>query len=261
MERIHRIHCSYHKCLTVYFKRVMHGVYNLCMPWSRGYRHFNSHLQNFNAQVEGLQVASVNNRALDLDGLAERLGRFKISRFLRDPRDLVVSAYFYHRRGAEDWVQLEAPTTDDWYFANAQIPGAMQARIDDGERLSYAAYLQSLPDEEGLLAELELRAPHLESMAAWPQQHPDILTLRYEDILGHEERAFGKIFDFYGMSSLEKTLGQFFVRRYALRKVKADPHVRNPSSGQWRQHFTPRVRQVFDARYGALVRDLGYPVD
>ena len=119
-----------------------------------------------------------------------------------------------------------------------------------------------MPDEEGLLAELELRRPHLESMAAWPQQHAEILTLRYEDILGHEEQAFDRIFDHYGLSTLEKSLGRFFVRRYALRKVKkSDPHVRNPSSGQWRKHFTARVRQAFDSRYGSLVRQLGYPAD
>lgn len=267
-ESPHLIHCSYHKCLTVYFKRVMQGIFNRAQPWGRGYRHFNSHLDDFYANFRHLDVASVNNRALDL----QRLGDFRLSRFIRDPRDLVVSGYFYHRRGAEPWVNDPRPSAESWYFANGQVPRGLQDRIADAETTagnvadapsgtSFAEYLQSLPQEEGLLAELEFRRYHLESMAAWPRQHADILTLRYEDILGHEVEAFHQVFEHYGLSTLQRSIGRWLVKKYALRKVSADPHVRNPSSGQWRQHFTPRVRQAFDSRYGALVRQLGYPAD
>jgi hypothetical protein len=43
--------------------------------------------------------------------------------------------------------------------------------------------------------------------------------------------------------------------------LAADSHVRNPASGQWRRHFTPRVQQAFDDRYAGLVKQLGYPLD
>jgi len=88
--RSHLIHCSYHKCLTVYYGRIMKAVFNRCLSWSSGYRHFNSHLEDFYQAFSKHRIASVNNRALDL----ERLGQFRISRFVRDPRDLVVSGYF-----------------------------------------------------------------------------------------------------------------------------------------------------------------------
>ncbi len=232
----------------------MDAVFNRCLFWSDGYQHYNSHLHDFYDGLGGHHVASVNNRSLDL----ERLSTFRISRFLRDPRDLIVSAYFYHRRGAEEWVTLQAPTAEDWYFANARAPEALQK---DG--ISLSEYLQSIPEEEGLLAEMEVRAPHFESMAQWPREHPDILTFRYEDILGHEQQVFGSIFEHYGFSPLQRRLGDFFVRRYSLKKQKrrGDAHVRNPSSGQWRKHFTPRVRRAFDEKYAGLIRDLGYPAD
>ena len=63
--RTHLIHCSYHKCLTVYFGRVMRAVFNRCLPWSGGYRHFNSHLDDFYEGFEGLRLASINNRYLE----------------------------------------------------------------------------------------------------------------------------------------------------------------------------------------------------
>jgi hypothetical protein len=229
----------------------MRAVFNRCLAWRPGFRHYNSHLEDFYAGLGESRIASINNRALDLD----RLGRFRLSRFIRDPRDLVVSGYFYHRRGAEDWTRLKNPKEEDWYFANGTIPQGLRDR--DG---SYADYLQSVSLEEGLLAELEFRRLHFESMARWPLHHPDIVTHRYEDIVGREVAVFSQLFDFYGLSPVERSLGRWFARRYAMRK-SGDPHVRNPEPGQWREHFTPRVRQVFNADYGALVKQLGYPVE
>ena len=250
--RVHLIHCSYHKCLTVYYGRVMKAVFNRCLPWSAGYRHYNSDLERFYAGFRTDRVASINNRALDLG----RLGRYRISRFLRDPRDLVVSGYFYHRRGAEDWLRIESPTAEDWQFANGVVPEGLRAA-----GISFDAYLRSLPEEEGLLAELEFRTRHFESMAQWPAEHPDIATLRYEEIVGREAEAFRELLDFYRLPLLERRLAGWFARRYALGRRPADPHVRDPASGQWRRHFTPRVRRVFDGRWAGLIRQLGYPAD
>ncbi len=250
--RIHLIHCSYHKCLTVYFGRVMSAVFNRLLPWGRGYRHYNSHLQDFYDGFESHRVASINNRHLDL----ERLGRFRISRFIRDPRDLIVSGYFYHRRGAEDWLRIESPTAEDWYFANGVVPNGLR---DAGS--SFAQYLESIPEEEGLLAELEFRTRHLESMALWPTEHPDIAVYRYEDVVADGPAVFREMFAFYGLSPLERGLGLWFANRYSLRGRGRDAHVRNPATGQWRKHFTPRVRRAFDARYAGLVERLGYPSD
>jgi hypothetical protein len=250
--RPHLIHCSYHKCLTVYYGRVMDGLFNRCQPWGRGFRHFNSHLEDFYGAFASYRVASVNNRALDL----ERLSPFRISRFIRDPRDLIVSGYFYHKRGAENWVRIESPTAADWYFANGIVPEGLR---DSG--LSFAGYLQSIPEEEGLLAELEFRKGHLESMAQWPVGHPDIVTFRYEDIIGDEVAVFRELFKFYGVLPLERGLGAWFARRHSIRKKSSDPHIRNPASGQWRQHFTARVRRAFDSEYSGLIRQLGYPGD
>ncbi len=253
---IQLIHCSYHKCLTVYFRRVMDTLFNRCAPWSSGYRHYNSHLEDFLAGFRADRLSSINNRALELDGLAP----FRLSRFLRDPRDLIVSGYFYHRRGAEAWTRDPSPSDEGWYFANAVVPEGLRRA---GGSLS--EYLQSVPEEEGLLAEMELRHPHFESMAAWPRDHPDILVLRYEEIARDQAAALKKILEHYGLPWPVRALGGVLARRHSLsarrRRSGVDPHVRDASSGQWRRYFTPVVRREFDARWGALIRDLGYPID
>jgi len=246
------IHCSYHKCLTVYYGRVMKAVFNSCLPWSRGYHHFNSHLEDFYEDCSKYRITSVNNRALDL----QRLGRFRISRFIRDPRDLIVSGYFYHKRGAEPWVTIESPTASEWYFANGWVPDVLRSG-----GVSFSQYLQSVSEEEGLLAEMEFRTLHFESMAQWPTEHPDIVTFRYEDVVADGPAVFRDLLEFYGLSPMERGLGGWFARRYALGGRNSDPHIRNPASGQWRKHFTPRVQQAFDAKYAELIRQLGYPSD
>lgn len=252
LDVVNLIHCSLHKCLTVYYRRIMHSVFNRCVPWRGSYRHYNSHLVEFYDGFESDRVASVNNRSLDLD----RLGEFRLTRFIRDPRDLVVSGYFYHRRGAEAWTTMNAPTATDWYFANGVVPDGLQ-----GRGVSFADYLQALPEEEGLLAEIEFRRRHFESMLAWPAHHPHILSCRYEDIIGNETELFRELFEFYGLSATERWLGDWFARRHSAQRRAADRHVRDPSPGQWRQHFTSRVRRVFDAEYGTLIKQLGYSTD
>lgn len=264
MAAPHRIHCAYHKCLTVYAKRVFDGLFNRCQPWGRGYRHFNSDLPAFLGAYRGLAVASVNNHALDL----EALGDVRVTRFLRDPRDLVVSGYHYHRRGAEPWTEIQDPTPSDWEFANGCLPDGLQ-----GSGRSFAALLQELPEEEGLLAELQFRRRHFESMARWPREHARVRTFRYEEILGNEVAVFRDLFAFYELPWPQRRLGAWFARRHALPSAARaqpapdpgasaggkDPHVRDPKAGQWRALFTPRVRRAFDAEYAGLVRDLGYP--
>ena len=241
MTPIRLIHCSYHKCLTVYFRRVMHGLFNRCLPWRGGYHHYNSHLQSFYEGFADHRVSSINNRCLDLD----RLGEFRISRFVRDPRDLVVSGYFYHRRGAEPWVNIAPPTNEDWYFANGVIPQGLEARGG-----SFAQYLQVLPEEEGLLAELEFRRNHFESIVAVASQHPNILLQRYEEVVGQRGGGVRPVSTSTSSHASNGLWGDGWLAdtRWHV-AARSTLHVRNPRPGQWRDHFTPRVRKAFMSQH------------
>ena len=242
------IHCSYHKCLTVYYAKVMEKLYNTLLPWSKGYRHFNSRVDEFYENLDNYKILSVNNHKLDF----ERLGEFRLSRFVRDPRDMIVSGYFYHKRGAEDWCNIVGPKPDDWKVVNGNIPKEM------GPEHSYSSYLQSLSQEEGLLAEIEFRKHHYESMLAWPTDDPRIVTFRYEDILGHEQNIYGQVFEFYELPWMERIIANYLVGKYAAKGGKKKYHIRNPEPNQWKKCFTPRVSDYFHERYSGVLDKLGY---
>jgi hypothetical protein len=243
-------HCSHHKCLTEYFATVASSLYNnRFLKFTGGYHHFDSRLDEFYDKSDRFRIASVNNHVLDLD----RLGPdFRISRFIRDPRDLVVSGYFYHKRGAEEWCHIVGPSDKDWKDVNGHVPEEM------GREHSFATYLQSLSEEEGLLAEIEFRTHHFRSMGQWPAD-PRIKLFRYEEIVGNERKTFAELFSFYGISWPERAMGVLFADKYsAKKKVGTTSHIRNPQSGQWTKHFTPKVRECFEQRYGGMLKQLGY---
>ena len=101
------VHFSYHKCLTVYFFRVASSTFNRYRLGAGQYRNFNHEHDAFLAQQHKYRVTSVSSMHTDLDALGDDV---RATHFVRDPRDLVVSGYFYHKRGAEAWTRKPSPS-------------------------------------------------------------------------------------------------------------------------------------------------------
>jgi hypothetical protein len=166
---------------------------------------------------------------------------------------MIVSGYFYHRRAAEDWCKIVNPTDADWKVVNGTVPAGMAP----GE--SYADYLRRVPEEEGLIAEIDFREKHYESLRHWPDADDRILLVRYEEVLGHEVEVFRRLFDFYKLPLVEYRLGLYLARKYSMAEAGGKSvHVRNPEPNQWKKHFTPRVSDYFHSRYADVVAKLGY---
>lgn len=243
------VHCSYHKCLTKYFARVMARTFRLTGQPRFGYRHFKSQLPRFSECARAYRLASINNHALELG----TVGDLRVSRFIRDPRDLVVSGYFYHLRSDERWCHVVDPSAADWSVVNGQRPPAMPSN------LSFARWLASLPKDVGLMAEIDFRLHHFRSMLDWPADDPRVLTLRYEDILGREGEAFEAVARFHRLGIVRSTLARLIAEHLARKRIRGKvPHVRDSRPGQWREHFSPAVEAYFDEQHPGLVTALGY---
>ena len=162
---------------------------------------------------------------------------------VRDPRDVIVSAYFSHlySHHEEGWPRLA----------------------------HYRRFLQTLPKEEGILREMEFSAPVMADMLVWDEHPPSIRLVRFEDLVANPAARFCEIFKHLGILpdlAGESTVCQI-VERHSFEhlsggrhKGEEDPrhHFRKGTPGDWRNHFNARHVSYFQSLYNVLLLRLGY---
>jgi hypothetical protein len=198
---------------------------------------------------------------------------------VRDPRDVVVSAYFSHLHS---------------HRVDAEWPELAGRR----ERLG------ALSTAEGLMVELDALGWQFGAMRDWHYDDPRILELRMEDLSEHPYEEFLRVFRFLdllderrfalarrclhvaskGLRVLEgivgdrvsipvgprrlpteRLLGIIWEREFRTMtngrtrgQEDATHHYRKGVAGDWRNHFTARHEAYFLAHYGDLLARLGY---
>jgi len=163
----------------------------------------------------------------------------------RDPRDLLVSAMFYHQRAVETWLHVPR---------------------EDLDGVSYQAYVRALPNDEArLLFELDHSAgDNIAAMLGWIPQD-GLVELRYDALIGpNGSNTFAEAISGWPLSAGERTILIRLFQYFSLGAPGArgiqggQGHVRDPQSGQWRTQFTPLVQAAFDARFPSAAARLGY---
>jgi hypothetical protein len=161
----------------------------------------------------------------------------------RDPRDIVVSAYFLRRN-----TDTRGNTTEDRNF------------------------LQAVSLEDGLIYTIDRaeRRGTFDAFRSWSDaasRDPNVKLIRYEDLTG--DRGFGLIQDLMAHcdvaidpKELRELLdrGSFDRLSGGRRKGEADrsSHYRRGVSGDWAKYFTPRIDERLNEVAGDLVPLFGY---
>jgi hypothetical protein len=162
---------------------------------------------------------------------------------VRDPRDMIVSAYFSH---------LHSHPTDSW----------ARLRI-------FRPWLQSLSKDDGLLREMEFMNPVLGEMMVWDDSHSGILQIRFEDLIRESADRFCNIFNELGLlnTRIPEAVVRDAVEHHAFERMSggraagtadAGHHFRKGVPGDWRNHFTTRHVDYFKLLYNPLLLKLGY---
>ena len=243
-----KVHCGYHKGLTEYFKKIYGRLSQFPLQLYGSFQHYFHRADFFYQTCRDHSLCSLSGHMPDL----KRFADIRIVRIIRDPRDLLISGYFYHKRAAEHWCALTNPTNIDWLMVDGVVPADFPA----GDSLT--SYLNRVPLEEGLLAELEFRQKHFASMRQWPHDEKRIRTYRYEDFIGHEAEVIDDIVQFFAFNVIQRNAGHYYAKRYSAGNRKNSAHIRNPVSGQWQKYFTEAVMKQFEDNYGDLLDQYHY---
>ncbi|MBD3166679.1 hypothetical protein GF324_08775, partial [bacterium] len=160
-------------------------------------------------------VSFVNAQAPAIEGLEG----FRGFHVVRDPRDILVSAYFSHR-----------------YSHSLKTYAGLAEHREKLNRLTV---------EDGLLLEMDFSERHFRLMEGWDYDREDILELKMEDLSKNPYRRFVEVFEFLGLDpGLEKILtaiyhNDFEVLSGGRKKGEADAkhHYRKGEAGDWVNHF------------------------
>ena len=211
--------------------------------------------------------------------IVRTLGDFVGFHIIRDPRDIVVSAYFSH---------LHSHPTDNW-----------------PELIAYRAQLQKLSKDDGLLWEMEFRRKEFEQLCEWDYAQENVLELKMEDVianpydqmvrallfieaaaentplktrllaavasgirdLGYLYRIPSLVVPNYVLPKLpvEFLLGYIYENRFSeMTKGRARgiedacSHYRKGVAGDWANHFKPQHKEYFKKNYNDVLLKLGY---
>lgn len=232
---------GHHKCGTSWIARVIDDVCAMA-----GLKIAHHHYENlFDGDIVALQRSSpfdfwrYTNADINFTRDVDLLG-FHV---VRDPRDVIVSAYFSHLNSHADgnWPRLR----------------------------HYRPYLRSLSKQAGIKAEMEFCGIFLFHMLSWDYCRPNVLELRFENLISDEFNQFERIFRFLkmvpeslGAADLAQVVRQntFQVLSGGRKPGEQDvqSHYRRGSPGDWREHFDDTHIDYFKKLYNPLLIKLGY---
>jgi hypothetical protein len=283
---------GHHKCATTWINDILQLV---CRDLGLAFANvhspamFNYHLDSF---VKDRQVDFLAYTNADIQYVKE-LNDFRGFHAIRDPRDIVVSAYFSH---------LHSHPTNEW-----------TALIDHRKKL------QKVSKNEGLFLEMDFRKKQFEYLYNWDYCQPNVLELKMEKLIADPYEEIAKALSFLnivnppvalmvrtlslvnpaGRSAAFKDriisvflkittrlqshkkpvpssgqspkitaaalLKHIFNNRFSSKtsgRLRGDEnvasHYRKGLAGDWINHFTPEHCRYFKERYSDVLLKLGY---
>ncbi len=225
-----RILATHHKVMTTYFSAVLRAL-------AFKYR---LKLEIGDADPTGLPDYDFylsHNSRFDPQNLTDQ----RCVALVRDPRDVIVSGYFYHL-----W------TTEAW--ANTRWDG----------NPSWTEQLNAVPKETGLMMEMrKFHNEHADILRRWGTSGKDnVLLVRYEDLMGPDKaRSEGAIVQHFQLdedmaADMHRALRLFSFENRTGRKVgnvASESHLRGGAPGGWKEHFTQAHHQFFEENLADLL--------
>lgn len=236
------IHHGHHKSGTLWFRRI---IQELCHKFNLLYQYRKLE------QPYGIYFLDKHLPNFDIDTLPSYVG----SHMIRDPRDVIVSAYFYHKWSTEIYT-----TTPREQF-NGQ---------------TYQEHINSISQNEGLHAEIEESNYVILDMTNWNYNNPNIYEIKYEDLIYNEQIIFKELFTHYEFSTEQieqalqitesfsfenitgRKLGQEIKQSELENSAAHFRHLQNGKPSRWRSFLNKDHLIHLDKVTNNAVAKLGY---
>jgi len=253
---------AYHKVGSKFLARIFREI---C--WQNGWRF--ASLSGLVTRVPRRPDVIVFNHSLV--NPAQIAWPFRGVHLVRDPRDVLVSSYLYHRRCAEAWCINDDLGTDA-PITYPRISRMQEHRSEEwkarylqalGEK-SYQENLLQLNQWQGLVFECERYAGWtIEAMRRWDYENPAIMEVKFEDLMSGFDDQFRAIFEFLGfrgrlLDIAMAAAAKEDLNRKSAAEISSDPHIASRQTSKWKNYFDRRLDGYFSAKYGDVVRMLGY---
>lgn len=161
------------------------------------------------ALAKHLSMASVGEYADMVAAATEGAGspQLRVAHWVRDPTEIIMSGFFYHKVTDELWVHAKGTLAQKWFDAceagddrAAQTACRAATKLEGSARSgSYQDLLNALSDEEGVLVEAWRAGEELAEMnatmhvlASFPKQ---AITVDLGEAETECERVFGLVFE------------------------------------------------------------------
>jgi hypothetical protein len=170
------------------------------------------------------------------------LGKYRGVHVMRDPRDMIVSSYHYHKWTHESW-----------------------AHRPDKNGLSYQQKLNKADTRKGLFMEIDhFIFSYRKLLSDWDMDNPDMLEVSFESLMGPDRHTvYDRIFRHLGFSGRALKLGLdlmvLFEAKSRTGGVTSDKsHIRSGKSGQWADELEDDHITYIEHELGPILRKFGY---
>lgn len=189
---------------------------------------------------------------------------------IRDPRDIIVSGYQYHLRTKEAWC-INSDFNVGAYIKYPQVPSCLEHFSEDWKvnyikslnGRSYQDNLLTLSQKDGLLFEMNHHAEWtIKDMLAWNYDNPQILEIKFEDLMANFNNTWLAIFRFLKLlvndddrEKLLKIIEKHDLNSKSIEEISALKHVTSKNTSRWRKYFEDIHKSVFIDKFNdALIR-------
>lgn len=282
------VYFGHHKCASMYVYNIIKSLghildFKVKEEYLADKLPFDYHLiDHWKERIDKIAVPNMEsgidfwcylNASHNLVDLMEGI-HYKGFHVIRDPRDILISGYFSHKY-------------------------SHPIRIDYNPwKIKHREHLLAVETEQGLFCELNFCSVYFERLATWDYHNQNVFETRFETLVQNPYNEFYKIFDFLGIKfnkneaavlisliirKLFRKIYNFSAKRQICspwilktvlerhsfeRKARREKGTENQKShyrkgviGDWKNYFTPELKEEFKKRYGQLLVELSYEKD